>query len=291
MLRSASALGLLGVAALAAVVALAPTPARGNSSGANPGFAGNRSDGGTPRTCVVCHSAFALNSGSGGVAVEAPATAEPGQTVRVVVTVDNQTPAASSGIPKRQGFQATVRDPETGALFGSFALPDPGAVQQVGSGTDLYVTHTSGGSAQTSWAFDWVVGPDEGTARIYVAGNAADGVGTAGDYIYTATADVAVAATAAAPRPEAAFALGDPRPHPARAGQPVRLGLDLDAPGPVAVRLADGLGRTVREVARGDRAAGPGVVSVVTDGLAPGTYFVVVEGPGGRRTRPLVVVR
>ncbi len=282
----------LAAAALVAVVALSPAPAAGFSGGAPSGFAGDvaLSDG-TPRTCGVggCHSSFGLNEGTGSVAVEVAGTAAPGETVPVTVTLDNQTPEATAG-SRRQGFQATVRDPNTGELWGELVLTDAATTKYAG-GEAAYVTHTAGGTAQSTWTFDWVPGSDRtGTARVYVAGNAANGNGgSSGDYIYTATADVVVGDVASTPAPVVAFELGAPMPNPARGR--TRLPLQLDRPGPVTVTVVDGQGRQVRTVERRDRPAGASVVDVPTDGLAAGAYVVVVDAPGGRRTQRLVVVR
>ncbi len=282
---------LLAVAALGAGLLLStPAPAVGLSSGAPPRFAGNGFDGNAPRTCVVCHSSFALNSGTGSVTIDAPAHATPGETIRVTVTVDNTTPAAS-GATNRQGFEATVRDLKDGAEWGTLVLVDPTDTQLIGSEGDWYVTHTTGGTARTSWSFDWQVGEGEGVARIYVAANAANGSGPGGDYIYATTADVLVGPTAEEARPEAAFALGAPHPNPARAGALVRLALDLRQPGAVDARLVDGTGREVRTLTREGATAAGHDLAVPTAGLAAGTYFVVVDGPGGRRVQPLQVVR
>ena len=280
---------------VAAGIVLAPGLAVGLSSGANPGLAGNtnQSDG-TPRTCATsgCHDSFDLNSGTGSVTVSAPDNAVAGAgPVTISVTVDNTTPLSPSASAKRQGFEATVRDPQTGDLWGALQITD-----QVGTkytnGSDAYVTHTSAGSAQTTWTFDWTPGAERsGIARVYVAANAADGVGSNGDYIYSTTADIAISSTAQESRPELAFSVSAPYPNPVRRGAVSVLDLTLREPGDVSVRVVDGLGRTVRRVARAGRSVGSTPVTVPTDGLAPGTYFVVVEGPGGRQTVPLAVAR
>ena len=282
--RDTSALAVAAlVAVCAAAFVLAPTPAHGSSSGASPGFAGNitLSDG-EPQTCNVCHNRpFDLNSGSGGVTISAPGSAVVGETVTVTVTVDNQTEGG-----KRQGFQATVRDAD-GDLQGALVVTDAAETKLVGS--DDYVTHTN--TASSSWSFDWTVGEESGVARIYAAGNAANGNNsTSGDHIYTTVAEVAIVATSAEPRPQPAFTVSAPRPHPVRAGASASVAVSLDRPGRLAARLVDGLGRTVRTLTEAGEVAGQ-EVRVETAGLAPGTYFVVVDGPGGRRTRPLAVVR
>lgn len=283
-LRPRLLLAALALATLGAVV-VAPGPAVANSSGANPGFAGNLALGsGMPQTCNVCHSTADLNSGTGSVTIDAPAAATSADVVRVTVTLDNQTDPAAPG-SQRQGFQATVRDPAdpSGAVWGTLTLVDA-ANTRFSSAAGGYVTHTVGGTGQTTWQFDWAPGSErEGTARIYVAANAADGNGgSSGDLIYAETADVLVTAVAADDGPEAGR-LGTAHPNPARRGTPVRF--DAVGLGDASARLVDAAGRTVGTVPVG---AGPLVVD--TGALAPGTYALVVDG-ATRRTRALTVVR
>ena len=279
----------------AAAVVLAPTDAVTLSSGASPGFAGDIPRGGDPQTCAVsgCHASFDLNAGTGSVSVDAPATVAPGETVRFTVSVDNQTSPASGG--RVQGFEITVRDPDSGDYVGQFTAPgsvDAGTrFAGAGASDTLYVTHTSGGTAQTSWTVEWTA-PDDGPAavRVYVAGNAANGNGSpSGDYIYATTADVALPSVAVAPSPSLGFDLGAPSPNPTRGTG--RLALVLDAPAHVAVRLVDGRGREVRPFADRSWAPGTHTLTVPVDGLAPGLYFVVARSAAGTRTQPLVVAR
>jgi hypothetical protein len=281
------------VLALSALVVLAPAPAASKSSGAIAGFAGDPGSNGGDRACALCHSSHELNAGDGGVTVEVAAMVEPGATVPITVRVDNQTVPASEG-SRRQGFEAAVRDAETGELWGTLILTDATATRYAEGDTDsTYVTHTLAGTASTEWTFVWEPGLERsGTARVYVAGNAADGNGSSsGDYVYTTTADVVVAPVAAEGAPEAAFTVGAARPNPVRAGGTARLALSLDRPGAVAVTLVDGVGRSVRRLAEVDRAAGGASLDVSTEGLASGIYFVVVDGPGGRQAQPVTVAR
>ena len=271
-----TALRLVAGLAVAVGVALAPSAGRTNSGGALPGFAGDPVPGESrPATCAECHRSFALDSGAGGVTVTTDADAfGPGETVRVTVAVDNRTAPAEGGAA-RQGFEAVVRDAATDAVVGTVALVDAEATRFAGSDR-AYVTQTAGGTARTSWSFDWTApAAPTGPVRVYAAGNAANGDGgTSGDHVYTATADLAVASVAAAPPPRApTFDLSPPRPNPARGATR----LALSGAGWSSVRVVDGRGRTVGAA----RVAG-GAVAVETAGLAPGTYFVVADGPGGR---------
>lgn len=272
-----------------------PGLASGRSGGAPSGFAGDIVTGGVARTCTTCHTGHALNdaAGQGSVTIDAPDAAAPGETVTVTVTVENGTPAMAGG--RRQGFSAIVKDPSAGAdgtFVGSYTIPDPGAVRLT-DGNDTYLTHTTGSNQATSWTFDWTAPSTDAPSEVvvYAAGNAADGAGQEGDYIYTATHTISLMPVAAegGPLKDAGVEWGGVWPNPAR--NQVRAELRLDAPRAVAVRVMDGRGRTVRSVASGARAAGASTVRLDVGGLAPGLYFLVAETESGRRTRTLNVVR
>ena len=69
----------------------------------------------------------------------------------------------------------------------------------------------------------------------------------------------------------------------------------LDRPSPVTLVIYDAAGRRVREVRRGDSAAGPH--SYRWDGrdqrgrrVAAGTYFYAVEAAGARQAKKLVIL-
>ena len=274
--------------------AVLPGLASGRSSGAPSGFAGDIVSSGEPRTCTTCHSSSPLNdpAGNGSVSIDAPDTVAPGETIDVTVTVVNNTPAAAGG--RRQGFSSIVKDETggTGVFVGSYTIPDPGAVQQT-NGDETYLTHTSGSSGDTSWSFQWTA-PATGMPSevvIYAAGNAANGQGSGGDYVYTTTHTVTRAAVASetGPRPDIGLAWASVSPNPARST--ARAEVELATPRDVAVRLLDGRGRVVRTLATGPRARGTTVVEVDVRGLAPGTYFLVAETAQGRRTTALNVVR
>src|SRR5215471_10216444 len=69
------------------------------SAGPPAGFTGAPQE----QTCVVCHNSFGLNSGTGTVTINTPASYQPGQTYQI--TVQDQTTDQSR---RRWGFQLTV---------------------------------------------------------------------------------------------------------------------------------------------------------------------------------------
>lgn len=292
MLRVLSAL-----AVLACVYAFAVESAESSSGGAPAGFAGDFENNGVPQTCSNsgCHATFGLNSGSGDVTVHAPASVAPGETVRITVSVDNQTDPASPG-SRRQGFQAIVKDPASGEAVGSVTLVDAENTRFAGfrAADTVYVTHTSAGTGLTSWAFDWTAPTTDVPAdyRVYVAGNAANGNSArSGDYIYTTTANIASGSVSAETVPEAVrFDLSAPRPHPI-SGATAHVEVSMDVDGDLDLTIVDGLGRHVRRVTSDDRGRGTHRIPVEVAGLAPGMYFLVATGPGGRRTQPMGIAR
>ncbi|OZC01634.1 choice-of-anchor V domain-containing protein [Rubricoccus marinus] len=251
-------------------------------------------DGFDGTSCATCHRTpdgdANTNVGTGSVSITAPDVYVAGQPLAITVAVVNTTEAAPGGSGRLQGFQVSVRD-ASGTPVGSFDLRGSSAIQFADGNTN-YVTHTTAGNQQSSWTFDWT--PPAGTppqaVTVYAAANAANGNSSlTGDYIYTAQKALALA-TAGEPGPdESAVQLGAVSPQPVR-GQ-ARARLTLSEPGDVRARLVDGLGRTVRDLARGAYPAGESLLDVDASGLPSGVYFLVVDTPQGRRTGRVVVAR
>ena len=278
--------------ALAAVGGLAvlslPLLALSYPYGAPAGFDGFENN------CQQCHSSFALNSGSGSVAIETSLGEgegyAAGEPVTLTVTVDNTTEPAAGGSGRVNGFVLAVRDAD-GDPVGEYDLGGASDVRFTQNDTD-YVTHTTAGNEQDSWSFDWIP-PAEMTPEavtVYVSANAANGNGAlSGDYVYTAQLPLAIASSGEERPDDGALTLGDVFPQPAR--DRAAATVTLREAGEVSARLVDGRGRTVRTLAGGLRPAGETPLALDLRGLEAGTYFVVVETEGGRRTGRVVVVR
>ncbi len=285
--------------ALAAVLA-APHPAATRSSGSPGGYDGSNVDDGVIRTCATsgCHDSYPLNSGTGSVTITVPSAVQPGQTVPVTVTVVNTTPEApGSATGRRQGFEVAAKTPD-GEIAGVSTITDA-THTRLTFGAARTVTHSAGGSHQSSWTFGWTAPDAPATVTFTAAGNAGNGGdlngngnNAAGDYIYATRQTVTVGSVSAgeAPAAETRLALSAPHPNPVRTGA-AALRLTLPAAGDVRVRILDAQGRTVRTVATAPRAAGASDLVVRTDGLAPGLYFVVAEAGGRRAVQPLSVAR
>ena len=87
-----------------------------------------------------------------------------------------------------------------------------------------------------------------------------------------------------------AVSLDAPRPNPARGA--VTLTFSLRQAGPVTLRVVDVLGREVARLLDAEtRAAGPDALVWRPNGVAGGSYIVVLEANGQRVTRPVLVVR
>lgn len=273
-----------------------PELALTRSNGAPAGFAGDILTNGQPQTCATgCHASFALNdpSGGGSVTIDAPETVAPGETITITVSVVNNTPTTGT---REQGFLVTVKDPDigdNGTFAGSFTISDV-ANTRLAAGSDDHVTHTSAGTAQTSWSFDWTAPATDAPAQvvIYAAGNAANGTGsTTGDYIYTDTHTISMAGVAVEGGPQADIGVDWAAVVPNPVLDRARAELVLAEPMEVVVRLVDGRGRLVRVLASGERPRGVSAVEMDVHGLAPGAYFLVAETAMGQRTEAVSVVR
>jgi hypothetical protein len=61
--------------------------------------------------------------------------------------------------------------------------------------------------------------------------------------------------------------------------------------GSVSIKLYNTVGQLVKEISNGHKSAGNYTIDLSTDGLAVGTYFLVLETPGGKMSRSVVVLR
>ncbi|MEM1054265.1 MAG: choice-of-anchor V domain-containing protein [Bacteroidota bacterium] len=275
----------LSLVSAAAVIVVAPSPALSYHDGAPPSFDGFQSD------CSACHFSFPANSGTGSITIEAPMTYADGEAVPITVTVDNTTEPDPNGVGLRTGFIVGVRD-SNGDPVGSFDLGGATTMRLANNGQDDWVTHTVAGLAQDEWTFSWV--PPTGglppTVTIYAAANAANGnESVSGDYVYTAQRDLALASTAEAMPEDDGLRLGRVWPNPVREnGQVI---VTLARPALVSARLMDMRGRTVRQLAVRSLPAGESTLDVDVAGVSPGTYFLAVDVPEGRRTARVIVAR
>lgn len=283
-----------GLAALALLLAFVGSPDQVLSLSSGAPYASN----GSPISvdegqgdCTACHGSFELNSGTGSVSIEAPATFMPGETIELTITVDNTTPTLEGASP-RQGFQVSVEDDAAVAHVGTLALVDDVNTRFASPSLTDYVTHTTVGNAQTSWTINWIAPEDPPEAvTIYAAGNAGNGgEGSFGDYIYTDSFTMALA-------PVTNEAVAEPRAaridavYPNPVVETASVTYSLDRPLDVTVTLFDGVGRVVRVLEEGPRGIGPHTTSVEAAGLAAGTYFVQVRSVEGAEVRALSVAR
>ena len=154
--------------------------------------AGKAGSNGSPGegTCASgsCHNSFALNSGTGSVAISIVGLINgniyvPGQTYQVSVTVQQQGIGLFGfGI---EALQAS------GANAGTWtAASDSHILNATVSGnsraTVAHIDNTGFNSNTRTWSFSWTAPVNEIPVTMYAAGNAANGTGsTGGDYIYT----------------------------------------------------------------------------------------------------------
>ncbi|HVG22056.1 MAG TPA: Reeler domain-containing protein, partial [Blastocatellia bacterium] len=152
-------------------------------TGPEPGYTGAPKDVGN---CTACHDHPGQPGvGPGSVRVDGlPQFYQPGQTYPLTVTVQQ------AG-RQRFGFQLTAldsSDERAGTL--QSVSSDTQVIAETGFGGRQYIEHTqigTTGQGSRTWQIRWVApSTDVGTARFFVAGNAADGDGTnqGNDYIY-----------------------------------------------------------------------------------------------------------
>ncbi len=177
---------------------LSEQKAKAFSGGPDPSYTGAPAFGAIPaeQNCTVsgCHSSSAVNSGVGVFKIlNAPTSYVPNQVYTITVSLNQASRA-------RYGFQLTALD-SAGKFVGTLApatVGDP-RLQVVnadpGSIADRkYIEHTSNGNTasstnQSDWQIKWTAPATRmGKITFYAAGNAANGAGSGGDFIYTTSA-------------------------------------------------------------------------------------------------------
>ena len=165
---------------IASLIVLGLSDGTAFSSGAPAGLTGAPNE----QTCIVCHSDFALNSGSANYAISGPTALLSQNPITMNIQWGN------TATPLR-GFEVTVRD-NNDQFAGRLVITDPANTQFPFGNTD-YLTHTSAGNQQLGWTFDWSPPTNlaAGPVRFYASGNEANGNrNTMGDFIYTAQTTV-----------------------------------------------------------------------------------------------------
>lgn len=278
----------LCAAVLVLALVLSPDLVLSNSGGAPANTSGSPLSATVLGDCSACHGSFEVNSGSGGVTIDAPATFVPGETVTFTITVDNTTPPMPS---LKQGFSVSVEDDAAEAHAGTLVIVDDLHTQFAG-GDEHFVTHTAAGNLQTTWTVGWTAPEDApASVTIYAAANAANGnFSPTGDYIYT-TSEVMERETVSN-EPEAsplAARLDALFPNPF--AEAATVAYTLDRPMAVTLTLFDGVGRVVRVLEEGVRGAGSHAARVEADGLPAGVYFVQIRSEAGTEVRALTLAQ
>lgn len=279
----------------AAAAFLLPTAALAFSDGPPDGVAG---DPPTTQYCTNCHSTFPLNSGAGLLTLAGlPAEYVPETTYTLTVTQQDPTAA-------RWGFEMTViRDSDLTAA-GDLEPVNP-TLSQVseGAGTERdYAKHTRDGTfagqiMSGSWQIDWTAPPaGSGSAHFYLVGNGANNNGgNSGDRIYAIDLALFEEGTSSANGPLAEWVPTiDLYPNPAPGQGTVAFALPQDET--IDLRIVDSSGRFVRQLARGDWAAGD--YRIDWDGrdergqsVPAGVYFTLLGTTRASHSDRLVVIR
>ncbi|MFN5334533.1 MAG: choice-of-anchor V domain-containing protein [Bacteroidota bacterium] len=163
-----------------------------NSGSAPGGFTG--AEGVTCNT-IGCHGGNALNSTGGSVVINGiPATYVPGAKYDFTVTINH-----GSANRNRWGF--AMKAVSNGNPVGTFSESNPNVFI---NSFDSEIGHSSAPTTSSSntytftnlsWTAPSLPSPAEQNITFYVAGNAANGIGSSGDFIYTSTRNMTQAST------------------------------------------------------------------------------------------------
>ena len=195
---------LVGLAKSSVVFLTLPILLLAFSVGPDPRHTGAPGD----QTCARsgCHTGTAVNGGGGKVELQLPGglTYVPGQKQRIAVVITD-----TNATTRVYGYQATARlgSNEVNGQAGTFT-PLGTNIVLCANGNDRppsgcpssspleFISHGDASNRTGRFEFDWTApATDVGPVKIYVAGNAANGIGSSGDRIYTTNVTLTPAAS------------------------------------------------------------------------------------------------
>ncbi|MDA0874994.1 MAG: T9SS type A sorting domain-containing protein [Bacteroidetes bacterium] len=269
--------------ALTAAVLLLMTGAMPNSAGAPSGRTGAPGS----QTCADgCHTGNPLNAAGGRALLSAPASYIPGTPVDLSLRVERE------GM-LRFGFSITVQD-AGGNMVGTWEpVPGQGTALSEFGGDPTHVTHDPAVAVLDghTWLLRWIPpAEDAGPVTFYAAGNAANGFGNFGDFIYTTSSTLQSAAGTGTEWKDQLLPLRVTSVYPMPAGRETTFDIHSDRSAAARIHLYDASGRRVMT---SDESLAPGQnrISLSLDTLPIGWYAWRVEAAGHSRTGTLTVAR
>ena len=253
----------------------------GNRSGAPAGRTG--APGETTCGTSSCHDVES-NLGSAIINLslnEGQTTYQVGEIHQIAIAID------SAQVEARNGFEIVALDAQNNNV-GEWIIAGGDLRERSGGGRN-YITHTTDGSAQSAWTFDWSApAEDAGAVTFYVAVNDAnDNGGRTGDDIYTTT--LAVEAEVVSSVEEISSLKGFsiyPNPVDGQLNLQLNLTTDTNLTGTVR-NLA---GQSVVELFQGTVFAGTSIQTyTIPQNLTQGHYFLELRSSEGAvKSIPLI---
>lgn len=269
--------------ALTGAALLVMTGAMPNSAGAPSGRTGAPGS----LTCAdMCHTGNALNADGGLARIDVPSTYEPGVPLEFTLRVEREGQV-------RFGFSITVQD-AAGNMVGAWE-PVPGQNTNFSEfgGDPTHLTHEPAVNATGghTWQLRWLPpAEDVGPVTFYAAGNAANGFGNFGDFIYTTSATLSASAGTGIEADLAMLPFRVGAVYPMPAGRETTFEVHSDRPAAARIHLYDASGRRVLTAERSLQ-AGENRLRLELDVLTEGWYAWRMETAGHSRTGSLTVVR
>lgn len=269
--------------AVSCLLLLLLTGAIVNSGGAPSGRTG--APGSLTCADTGCHAGNDLNADGGSMEIQAPTTWEPGTPVDLQLRVEREGAV-------RFGFSITVQDANEEMVGAWELVPDQGTAYSEFGADITHVTHSPAVSVEdeNAWLLRWIPpAEDVGPVTFYASGNAANGFGSSGDFIYTTALTLPPAADVATEHWQVTpFDVNAVYPLPA--GDRLSLDLLADRSASVHVYIYDATGRS-RLMEKRDVVQGQNRLQIDTSELAAGTYVWRVVMGGHSRTGVLPVAR
>lgn len=233
-------------------------------------------------TCNNCHGGNPLNSPGGSVVVNGlPSSYTPGTKYNFTVTINH-------GVSNRTRWGFSMKAIAGSNPVGTFSGTNPNVYI---NNFDREIGHSSAPSTPSantytftnlSWTAPSTPTPAEQNITFYVAGNAANGFGSSGDFIYTATRTMSQTSTSVTEKNIVLDKIST-----LREGKKVIIQLSLQKSSSLNMSVFNLNGQQVLSKAPQKFSSGNHTIEVDGSALATGTYILYVQNEKEKVTRKI----
>jgi hypothetical protein len=253
---------------------------RSSTSDAPVGYTGENPN----LTCRNCHGGSPLNASGGSVVINnLPEAYIPGTKYDFSITINH-------GLSNRTKWGFAIKAVASGKIVGTFSENNSNAIANLFDGEIGHESAPSTPSSNTytfdnlSWTAPQNPVASEQNVTFYVVGNAANGFGSSGDFIYTSTKTVTLNTTSVTER-----SLLPENLKIVTSGNSIVINLSLSRAIPIQPVIYTTAGQKALSLPAKKYTAGNHNINIDGSNLPNGTYILVIQNEGNTISKKFVL--